>query len=116
MKVAGHGFGRMQGHGNRYSHKINDIILDYMIECQLEKGVPKRKPIPHKLSDIADIVRKRMNKRGVSWDTIRGHLEELVAKRILLEDPKRGSNNERYFLLSRVRLSSRGTLHVQIKR
>jgi hypothetical protein len=106
-----HNYGRISGHGNRYSHKINDIILDYMVEeLKLVGKNPKEWRIPghrgnrkrHKLSDIANVVRKRMERRGVSGDTITRHLEELVATRILLEDPKRGRNNERYFLLSRI--------------
>jgi hypothetical protein len=113
-----HGYGRMQGHGNRYSHRINDIILDHMVnettipipDDTSEWGIPKRSRRRwYKLSDIAAIVREGMKgdlvgnrkKRVVSWDTIIRHLDELVAKRVLLEVPNRGRNNEGYFLLTR---------------
>lgn len=122
-----HGFGRIQGKGNKYSHKINDIILDHMVNEEIddewkstdtdtdEWGIHKwdHRYKPHSLSDIAEVVRKGMKKnflgkrkkRIVSWDTIRGHMDDLKDAKWVEEDPKRGSNNERNFFLTRLRLN-----------
>jgi hypothetical protein len=59
---------------------------------------------PHSLSDIGEVVRKDMKRKGISWDTIIGHLDDIKDAGWVEEDPKRGSNNERYFRLTQIRL------------
>jgi hypothetical protein len=120
-----HAYGRIQGRGNKYSHKINDIILDYLVIQQMdygfkntdEWGIHKGGYKSHSLSDIARVVRNGMKrdflgkglKRVVSWDTIIGHVDDIKGMGWVAEDPKRGTNNERYFHLSgNLRLKSGG--------
>jgi DNA-binding transcriptional ArsR family regulator len=110
-----HAYGRIQRRGNKYSHKINDVILDYMVVEWLDFvrknvdgwGIPKGGHKLHSLSDIARVVRKRMNS-VVSWDTIMGHVNDLRDVGWVAEDPERGANKKRYFHLSgTIRLKSR---------
>ena len=84
---------------------LSEFVNSAMKKAAAKRGVDRplrAKSKRYKLSDIASLVREYM-KREVSWDTIISHLDELVSNGILWEVPERGMNNERYFILSKIK-------------
>jgi hypothetical protein len=115
-------YGHRKGHGNRWDHDIDGIILDYMLEryehCNVEDqiwGYPRRRRyiVKHTQSELAKVVRDHKGK-GVSMDTIIAHLNTLVEEyvdvgsrevkvHVIERHPERGRNNEIYYSLMDVR-------------